>query len=134
MTSCKTCHESLAYLTSWFKRVGGEAGVGLGGPYSCGGRSVRQMIAVAMSQVLRLQVETQTLLKSGSSLNQILMAILELCDHSMFEKSGGEKVHSVLSPPHHFVLTHDVYDFAPRNCRFQLRLRGGTEHSRIAPG
>lgn len=31
VTSCKTSHESLSYLTSWFKRVGGEAGVGLGG-------------------------------------------------------------------------------------------------------
>ncbi|GMH75493.1 hypothetical protein TL16_g06779 [Triparma laevis f. inornata] len=89
VTSCKTSHESLSYLTSWFKRVGGEAGVGLGGAYSVGGRAVRQMIAVAMSHILRLQVETQTLLKSGSNLNQILMAILELCDHSVFEKTSG---------------------------------------------
>ena len=61
--ACKTTHDSLAYLMSWFKRLGGEGSAGLGGAFSVGGRSARQMIAVAMTHVLKLQVETQTLLK-----------------------------------------------------------------------
>ena len=66
VTACKTTHGSLSYLMTWFKRCGGDAGAGLGGSFSAGGRTARQMVAVAMTHVLGLQVEAQMLLKSGS--------------------------------------------------------------------
>ena len=70
-------------------QVGGETATGLGGAFSTGGRCVRQQIGVAISHLIRLQVSTDTLVKSGSNLTQILAAILDLCHSSTFEREKG---------------------------------------------
>jgi len=93
-STCKTVQASVRYIVDQFIKAGGELSASrMGGPFSVGGRSVREGFGMVLVKLMRIQSLLPNVIGLDYSIREILLDILVMVGPDL-EKQLGRNAHT----------------------------------------